>query len=83
MILRGCIAVLEADAQKVRKQVFNVGDTNENYQKKMLAEELQKLIPTMKVKYVKRTKTPETTGWHLRRSIISLDSKLQRQFPMA
>lgn len=57
-LARGCIAVLEADAQKVRKQVFNVGDTNENYQKKMLAEELQKLIPTMKVKYVKKDEDP-------------------------
>lgn len=57
-LARGCIAVLEADAHKVRKQVFNVGDTNENYQKKMLAEELQKLIPTMKVKYVKKDEDP-------------------------
>ena len=35
-----------------------MGDTNENYQKKMLAEELQKLIPTMKVKYVTKDEDP-------------------------
>ncbi len=53
-----CVRVLEADADKVCRNVFNVGDTRENYQKKMLAEELQKLIPEMKVKYVQKNEDP-------------------------
>ncbi len=57
-LARACIAVLEADMPLVRKEVFNVGDTNENYQKKMLAEELQKLIPQMQVKYVQKNEDP-------------------------
>lgn len=57
-LARGCIAVLEADPVKVRKNVFNVGDTNENYQKRMLAEELQKLIPDMAVSYVQKNEDP-------------------------
>lgn len=57
-LARGCIAVLEAAPDKVRQNVFNVGDTNENYQKKMLAEELQKLIPEMVVKYVQKNEDP-------------------------
>ncbi|MDY0150877.1 MAG: NAD(P)-dependent oxidoreductase [Candidatus Cloacimonas sp.] len=54
----GCIAVLEAPQEKVAKNVFNVGDTTENYQKRMLAEELQKLIPEMIVKYVQKNEDP-------------------------
>lgn len=57
-LANGCIAVLEAEPEKVRKNVFNVGDTSENYQKKMLAEELQKLIPEMVVKYVQKSEDP-------------------------
>ncbi|KAF5032907.1 hypothetical protein DSECCO2_612300 [anaerobic digester metagenome] len=54
----GCLAVLESDSAKVRLNVFNVGDTKENYQKKMLAKELQKLIPDMVVKYVEKNEDP-------------------------
>lgn len=53
-----CVAVLEAAPEKVKKNVFNVGDTQENYQKKMLAEELIKLIPDMVVKYVHKDEDP-------------------------
>lgn len=57
-LARACIAVIEAEPDKVKKEVFNVGDTNENYQKKMLAEELQALVPEMKVKYVQKNEDP-------------------------
>lgn len=57
-LARACIAVLETSPDKVRQNVFNVGDTSENYQKKMLAEELQKLIPDMVVKYVQKNEDP-------------------------
>lgn len=57
-LARGCIAVLETSQGKVNRNVFNVGDTSENYQKKMLAEELQKLVPDMVVKYVQRNEDP-------------------------
>ena len=57
-LARACITVLESDAAKICKKVFNVGDTKENYQKKMLAEELQKLIPELKVKYVQKHEDP-------------------------
>jgi len=57
-LARGCVAVLDADPDIVRQQVFNVGDTRENYQKRMLAEELKKLIPDMKVKFVQKNEDP-------------------------
>ncbi len=57
-LANACILVLESEPDKVYKNVFNVGDTRENYQKKMLAEELKKLIPDLKIKYVKKDEDP-------------------------
>ncbi len=57
-LANACILVLESAQEKVNKNVFNVGDTKENYQKKMLAEELKKLIPELKVKYVQKDEDP-------------------------
>jgi len=57
-IANACILVLESEPDKVYKNVFNVGDTRENYQKKMLAKELKKLIPDLKIKYVKKDEDP-------------------------
>lgn len=57
-LARACVTVLEARHETVSGKVFNVGDTKENYQKKMLAEELQKLVPDMKVKYVHKDEDP-------------------------
>lgn len=52
------IAILDAPTNKVSNQVFNVGDTNENYTKKMLINEIQKVLPESKVKYVKKNEDP-------------------------
>jgi len=57
-LANACILLLESEPDKVYKNVFNVGDTRENYQKKMLAEELKKLIPDLKIKYVKKDEDP-------------------------
>jgi nucleoside-diphosphate-sugar epimerase len=53
-----CVKVLESPVSKVRKNVFNVGDTTENYSKKMIAEEILKIIPTTKIRYVKKNEDP-------------------------
>ena len=50
--------VLKSDRQKVAYKVFNVGDTGENYQKQMIVDEIKKLIPQAKVKYVSRNEDP-------------------------
>ena len=57
-LARSCVLVLESDENKVKQNVFGVGDTNENYQKKMIAEELLKVIPDAKIKYVKKDEDP-------------------------
>lgn len=57
-LANACILVLESEPEKVNKNVFNVGDTKENYQKKMLAVELKKLVPDLVVKYVQKIEDP-------------------------
>jgi len=50
--------VLKSEPERVAYKVFNVGDTNENYQKKMIVDEIKKFIPDAKVKYVTRNEDP-------------------------
>jgi nucleoside-diphosphate-sugar epimerase len=55
---RSVIAVIKADVSKVAFEVFNVGDTNENYQKQMIVDEIKKQIPEANVKYVSKKEDP-------------------------
>ncbi len=57
-LARSVMLVLEAPEEKVRANVFNVGDTAENYSKRMLMEEIQKQIPDAKAIYVERSEDP-------------------------
>ena len=52
------ITVLNSPYEKVAYNVFNVGDTNENYTKKMLVNEIKKILPNSKIKYVKKYDDP-------------------------
>lgn len=55
---RAVALVLASAQEKVAYDVFNVGDTKENYQKLMIINEIKKLIPGAKVKYVKKQEDP-------------------------
>lgn len=57
-LARSVVLVLEAPEEKVKSNVFNVGDTKENYTKRMLMEEIQKQLPGAKAIYVDRTEDP-------------------------
>jgi len=57
-LARAVVLVFESPEQKVRSSVFNVGDTSENYSKRMLMEEIQKQIPAAKAIYVEKTEDP-------------------------
>ena len=57
-IARSVLLVLESTKEQVAFNVFNVGDTNENYQKRMIVEEIIKVIPDSIVKYVKKIEDP-------------------------
>jgi nucleoside-diphosphate-sugar epimerase len=55
---RAITNVIESDNDKVAYNVFNVGNTGENYQKRTLAEMMKKEIPEAKVKYVHKDEDP-------------------------
>lgn len=57
-LARSMLAVLTAPASDTQFDVFNVGDTAENYQKKMIVDEILKIIPDGKVSYVQKTEDP-------------------------
>jgi nucleoside-diphosphate-sugar epimerase len=57
-LARSCVTVLESKTDKVKQNVFGVGDTKENYQKKMIADEILKIVPTAKIKYVHKDEDP-------------------------
>ena len=52
------ITVLKAPIEKVAYNVFNVGDTSENYTKQMLIDEIKKILPESRIKYVEKNDDP-------------------------
>ena len=57
-LARSVVLTLESDENKVRANVFNVGDTTENYQKGMIIEEVCKIVPGVQVHYVESSEDP-------------------------
>ncbi len=57
-LARSVVTVLESSEEKVAFDVFNVGDTEENYTKKMLVNEIVKQLPQSKIEYVKKNEDP-------------------------
>jgi nucleoside-diphosphate-sugar epimerase len=49
---------LTSDPDKVAFNVYNVGSTDENYQKSMIIEEIKKFIPDAKVSYIEKDEDP-------------------------
>ena len=57
-LARSVVLVLESSDEKVRANVFNVGSTEENYNKGMIIEEVCKVVPGVKVNYVESSEDP-------------------------
>jgi len=57
-LARSVVSVIEAPAETVSFEVFNVGDTSENYQKKMIIDEVKKVLPDSKITYVQKNEDP-------------------------
>lgn len=57
-LARAVIAVLEAKEELVRGKVYNVGDTRENYSKRMIVEEIQKQLPDTQATFIDKTEDP-------------------------
>ena len=77
---RAILAVLEADNEAVAFNVFNVGDTTQNYTKKMLVDEILRQVPEAQVTYVHKEDDPrdyrvnfdkirETLGFSISRTV--------------
>ncbi len=56
-IARAVTLVLESDREEVAGRTFNVGSNEENYQKRMIADEVSKQIP-VKLIYVEKDEDP-------------------------
>jgi nucleoside-diphosphate-sugar epimerase len=57
-LARACTLALEQHEQLEQRAVFNVGDSSENYQKRMIAEEILKVVPDAKISYVHKDEDP-------------------------
>ena len=57
-LARAVVLVIESPEEKVRANVFNVGSTEENYNKGMIIEEVCKIVPNVKVDYVELNEDP-------------------------
>jgi nucleoside-diphosphate-sugar epimerase len=55
---RAIIMVLQAERSKVAYNIFNVGDTRENYTKSMIIKELLRHFPHAKIKRVEKKEDP-------------------------
>jgi nucleoside-diphosphate-sugar epimerase len=55
---RGIAMVLNSPKEKVRGRVFNVGATDQNFQKQQLVELIQPYAPDAVVEYVRKTEDP-------------------------
>jgi nucleoside-diphosphate-sugar epimerase len=57
-VSRAILAVLLAPPARIRGEVFNVGATEENYQKRHLVEMIARRVPDTRVEYVHREEDP-------------------------
>lgn len=75
------LATLEATPEQVAGEVFNVGDTAENYTKKMIAEELLRQIPGANIRYVQRTEDPRDYRVNFDKIRRQLGFRITRRVP--
>ena len=75
------ITVLRAENEKVAYNVFNVGDTSENYTKQMLVDEIIKIIPEAKINYVEKNEDPRDYRVNSDKIKRELDFKITMRVP--
>ena len=80
-LARSCVIVLESPIDKVRKNVFNVGDSTQNYQKKMIAEEILKIIPDANISYVHKSEDPRDYRVNFSKIQKTLDFNITKKVP--
>jgi len=80
-LARSVIAVLEVDTKVVGFNVFNVGDTGENYTKKMLLDEIINQLPGSRIKYVEKGEDPRDYRVSFEKIKKTLDYKISKKVP--
>ncbi|MDC8830476.1 NAD-dependent epimerase/dehydratase family protein [Alteromonas gilva] len=78
---RSVLEVLNATSDKVAYEVFNVGDTSENYQKKMIVDEIQRLLPDAEISYVERNEDPRDYRVNFDKIARVLNFKITKTVP--
>lgn len=77
-IARAVSMVLEAPVSKVQNQVFNVGATEQNYQKQQLVTMMQAYVPDATVEYVHKAEDPRDYRVSFARIENQLEFKVSR-----
>lgn len=80
-LARSVIAVLETNTEIVGFNVFNVGDTSENYTKKMLLDEIVKQLPESRIKYVQKGEDPRDYRVSFEKIKNTLDFQISKTVP--
>lgn len=78
---RSVIAALQAPEEKVAFDIFNVGDTSENYQKQMIVDEILKQIPEAKIQYVQKKEDPRDYRVSFEKIADQLDFSITKKVP--
>lgn len=75
------LLVLNSEDQLVDFNVFNVGSTNENYQKKMIVEEILKKVPEGRIRYVERDEDPRDYRVDFEKIKVQLGFEISKTVP--
>lgn len=80
-LARAVVVVLESDRDKVAHSIFNIGDTRENYQKKMIIDEIRKHTPEAYVTYVHKDEDPRDYRVSFEKAHVELGFRISRTVP--
>ena len=78
---RAIALVLRAPKDKVAYNVFNVGDSSQNYTKKMIVDELLKQIPQGRVKFVQKEEDPRDYRVRFDKIRVELGFRISKTVP--
>ncbi len=80
-LCRSVMNVLRADRNLVAFNVYNVGDTSENYQKQMIVNEIKKQLPHSQIKYVNKEEDPRDYKVSFEKIKKELNFKITKTVP--
>ena len=75
------ITVLNSPPEKVAYNVYNVGDTAENYTKEMIVNEILRHLPKAKIKYIQKNEDPRDYRVNCDKIKKELDFKITMRVP--